>query len=258
VGVIILAVMLFPIYWMVNVSLQPASTMLEADWFPFTPNLSGYITAFHDQWGHLLTSLFVSLGAVVICLVIATPAAYALAHFKLPGSTAATFAIIVSQMIPAVVVANALYPTYNDTGILDNYIGLMLADASLGLPFSILIIRAFMASVSPSLVEAGYVDGASKLRVFWSIVVPIARNSIITGGLFTFLFAWSDFLLSSTLAGKSVRPVTLGVYQYITSYVTDWSTVMATAVLASLPALVLLVIAQRFIAAGITGGATKA
>jgi multiple sugar transport system permease protein len=86
----------------------------------------------------------------------------------------------------------------------------------------------------------------------------VAHNSIITGGLFTFLFAWSDFLLASTLAGKTVRPVTLGVYQYITSYVTDWSTVMATAVLASLPALVLLVIAQRFIAAGITGGATKA
>ena len=89
-------------------------------------------------------------------------------------------------------------------------------------------------------------------------MIPVSRNALITGALFTFLFTWSDFLFALTLTtGENIQPVTLGIFQYIGSHVQDWSAVMATAVLAALPALVLLVLAQKFIAAGATGGAVK-
>jgi multiple sugar transport system permease protein len=106
--------------------------------------------------------------------------------------------------------------------------------------------------------EAGRVDGAGHLRTFLSIVLPMSRNALITAGLFTFLFSWADFLFALTLTTtEDVRPVTLGLYTYIGTYVNDWSSVMATAVLASLPAVVLLVVAQRFVAAGVASGAVK-
>jgi multiple sugar transport system permease protein len=115
-----------------------------------------------------------------------------------------------------------------------------------------------MGRLPASVVEAAQVDGAGPIRAFCSVVLPMSRNALITAGLFTFLFAWGDFLFALTLTTTdAVRPVTLGIYQYIGSYVNDWSTVMATAVLASIPAVLLLVIAQRYVAAGISGGAVK-
>ncbi|WP_445443000.1 carbohydrate ABC transporter permease [Clavibacter sp. km1a] len=258
IGVVILALMLFPVYWMVNISLQPAGPAIQAAWFPFEAQFEGYATALSEQGRALGTSLVIALGSVVLSLAIATPAAYALAQFRFRWINIVLFGILISQMIPGIVVANALYAAYNDVGLLNSIPGLILADSTAGIPFAILIMRAFMANIPPSIIEAAKVDGAGNFRAFRSIVLPVSLNAVITAGLFTFLFTWSDFLFALTLTTTDdVRPITLGIYQYIGTYTADWSTVMATAVLASLPAIVLLLAAQRFIAAGATGGAVK-
>jgi multiple sugar transport system permease protein len=257
-GILFLAVMLFPIYWMINASLQPSGNTLTADFFPTNPSFAGYETAISQQGRNLLTSLVVSAGTVLFSLAVAAPAAYALAQFRFRWINLALLAILVSQMIPGIVIANALYAAYNDLGLLNSIPGLILADSTHSIPFAILILRAFMIGIPPSLVEAARVDGAGLVRAFVSIVIPISRNSLITAGLFSFLFSWSDFLFALTLTTtQDVRPVTLGIYQYLGSEVSNWSAVMATAVLSSLPAIVLLLIAQKYIAAGATGGAVK-
>jgi multiple sugar transport system permease protein len=143
-------------------------------------------------------------------------------------------------------------------GLLNSIPGLIIANSTSAIPFAILIMRSFMLGVPPSIVEAARVDGAGLFRSFISIVVPIARNSLITAGLFTFLFAWSDFLFALTLTTTDdIRPVTLGIYNYLGSQVQNWGPVMATATLSAIPAIILLVIAQKYIAAGATGGAVK-
>lgn len=257
-GIAILVILLFPVYWMVNVSLQPGGRAVGTPWFPVNPDLSGYATAIADQGGNLMTSLIVAAGSVVFSLLIATPAAYALAQFKIPGVGLFLFAILISQMIPGIVVANALYTVYSNLGLLNSIPGLIVADSTAGIPFAILIMRAFMTAIPASVIEAARVDGAGPIRAFFSIALPMSRNALITAGLFTFLFTWSDFLFALTLTTTNeVRPVTLGLYSYLGSYVNDWSAVMATAVLASIPAIVLLTIAQKYIAAGATGGAVK-
>src|SRR6185312_14198419 len=131
----------------------------------------------------------------------------------------------------------------------------IVANAANAIPFGILILRSFMLGMPPEIVEAARVDGAGRIRSFVSVVLPISLNSLITVGLFAFLFAWSDFIFALTLTTKgTVAPVTLGIYTYLGAHVSDWSAVMATAVLASVPAVVLLVVAQKYIAAGATGG----
>jgi multiple sugar transport system permease protein len=258
IAVVIVAVMLFPIYWMVNVSLQPGTAAVGTPWLPLHVTLHGYSTALHDQGRFLITSLLISIGTVIFSLIVAAPGAFALAHFKIRYATPILLAILISQMIPGIVLANALYTAYNDLGLLNTIWGLILADATATIPFAVLILRAYMKAIPTEVLEAAYVDGAGLVRTFLSIVLPLSRNALVSAGLFTFLFAWGDFLFALTLTTRdSVRPVTLGIYTYLSGYINDWNAVMATAVLASLPALVLLVWAQRFVAAGTTAGAVK-
>lgn len=257
-GIVFVALMLFPVYWMVNASLAPGGNSLNTQLFPLDPDVSGYVRAFADQGQNLITSLIVAIGAAVLSLVVATPCAYALAQFPIRGSNTLLFVVLIAQMIPGIVIANALYTAYNTLGLLNTIPGLVLADATAGIPFSILIIRAFMESFPKEIVEAAQIDGCGQVRAFWSIVLPVSINSLITAGIFSFLFAWSDFLMALTLTtGQSIRPVTLGLYTYIGTNDTDWSSVMATAVIASVPAVVLMIAAQKYIAAGATGGAVK-
>ncbi len=257
-GVLVLGVMLFPLYWMVNTALQPESGLLEVSPLPSSLDLSGFTSAIREQGGHLLTSLGVALGAVAICLAIAAPAAYGLARFRLPGTQSIVFGTLITQMVPGIVIANALYSAYVDLGLVNSYFGLMLADASLGIPFAIVLMRSFMVAIPQEVIEAAEADGAGRVRTFLQVVLPMSRNSLITAGLFSFLYAWSDFMFALTLnTTDDVKPVTLGIYQYIGAHVGDWGSVMAASVLSAIPAAVLLVLAQKYIAAGITGGSIK-
>jgi len=257
-GVLLLVLLLFPVYWMVNLSVQSSGSNLASGLFPTEIHLDGYRAAIADQSANLVTSLVVSILSVILTLVIAIPAAYALAQFRLPGLNLILLVLAVTQMIPGIVIANSLYSSYNDLGLLNTMLGLVLADASHSIPFAILLIRTAMQAVPVAVLEAARLDGAGLFRSFRSIAVPLARNGIITASLFSFLFTWSDFLFALTLTTTDdLRPVTLGIYTYLGADQTDWSAVMATSVLASLPAIVLLLVAQRYIAAGASGGAVK-
>jgi multiple sugar transport system permease protein len=258
VAIVLLAVMLFPVYWMLNISLQSSGSALVTTLFPTHPSLSGYHAAIRDQGGNLVTSLLIAGGTVVLTLLIATPCAYALAQFRFRWVSWALLGILLSQMIPGIVVANALYSVYEQLGLLNSIPGLIVANTASAVPFGILITRSYMMGIPSEIVEAAYVDGAGPLRAFVSVVLPVSRNAVITVGLFAFLFAWSDFIFALTLTTKSsVRPITLGIYSYLGDHVENWNSVMATAMLASIPAILLLVVAQRYIAAGASSGAVK-
>jgi multiple sugar transport system permease protein len=260
VGVVILVVLLFPLYWMINVSLQPARDLLRIppELFPFDATLHAYGSALSAESHALLVSLVVSVGTAVLSLAIAIPTAFAMAQLRLWLSRPILFALLVAQVVPSIIMANALFKIMGKLDLLNTVLALILADSTLAVPFAVLILRAFMISVPRELVESAYVDGASRLRALRSIIVPVSRNAIVTAGLFSFLFAWGDFLFGLTLTtSNAVAPITVGLYSFIGAYSTDWNAVMATGVLASIPAAVLLVVAQRYVAAGITGGAVK-
>jgi multiple sugar transport system permease protein len=166
--------------------------------------------------------------------------------------------LLVAQMIPGVVMAMGFYAIYVRLGMLNSVWGLILADSTVAVPFGVLLFTAFMSGLPRELLQAARIDGANAWRTFTSVVMPLSRNSAITVALFAFLWAWSDFVFASTLARNSVlKPVTLGIYSYIGNNTTQWNAIMATAVVASVPAAILLVVAQRYVAAGVTAGAVK-
>ena len=260
VGVVLTALMLFPVYWMINVSLTPQQDMRKdpPDLFPVHPTFQGYQAVLNDQMPYLLTSLLIGLGTVALTLAVSAPAAYALAKLRPRGGGVLGMVLLIAQMIPGIVMAMGFYGIFLNFGVMNTWWGLIVADSTIAVPFGVMIFTAFMSGIPDELTAAALIDGAGSVRTFWSVVLPVSRNALVTVSLFSFLWAWSDFVFANTLdSGGNLRPITLGIYRYIGNNNQEWNAIMATAVVASIPAALLLVLAQRYVAAGVTAGAVK-
>jgi multiple sugar transport system permease protein len=260
VGVVLTALMLFPVYWMINVSFTRSQDMRKTppNWFPIHGTLDGYRAVLHDQGPYIATSLVVGVGTVLLTLVLAAPAGYSLAKLRPKGGGALTLILLIAQMIPGIIMAMGFYAILLRLKVLNTLPGLIGADSTLAVPFGVLIYAAFMSGIPDELLQASRIDGAGAWRTFRSVVLPISRNATVTVALFAFLWAWSDFIFANTLdASGRHLPITLGIYHYIGNNNQQWGAIMATAVVASIPATVLLVLAQRYVAAGVTAGAVK-
>ena len=260
VALVLTAVMLFPVYWMINVSFTRTSDMRKSPppLFPFHGTVSGYVDVLHRQLPYLGTSVVTALGTVVLTLLIAAPAGFSLAKLRPRGGTALSFVLLIAQMIPGIIMAIGFYAIYLKLGVLNTLPGLILADSTIAVPFGVLLFTAFMHGIPDELMQAARIDGAGSWRTFRSVVLPVSRNAVVTVSLFAFLWAWSDFIFATTLdGGGSQQPITLGIYHYIGNNNQQWNAIMATAVIASIPATLLLILAQRYVAAGVTAGAVK-
>jgi multiple sugar transport system permease protein len=228
------------------------------NWFPVDATFEGYRAVLDQQLPYVGTSLLVGAGTVLLTIVLAAPAGYSLAKLRPRGGAAVRFVFLAAQMIPGIIMAMGFYAIYLNLGVLNSWPGLILADSTIAVPFAVLVFTAFMSGIPEELLQAAKTDGAGPLRTFLSIVLPVSRNAVVTVALFAFLWAWSDFIFASTLdGGGRLRPITLGIYQYIGNNNQQWNAIMATAVVASIPATVLLVVAQRYVATGVTAGAVK-
>lgn len=259
IGVVLTLIMLFPIYWMINIAFTDRSAIRSGDLYPKSFTMENFQRAFSDQLPYLGTSLLIAIGCVLFTLVIAMPSSYAIAFLLHKGRKTTNFLLIVAQMIPAVVMALGFYQIFNEIGLLDTIPGLIIADSTVAVPFAVMLLSSFMMGMPHSLIEAAQIDGANQWTVFAKIVVPLSRNSIVTTSLFSFLWAWSDFMFASTLnaGGGRLRPITMGLYDYIGAQNQEWGPMMATAVLASIPTALMLIVAQKYVAAGVTAGAVK-
>jgi multiple sugar transport system permease protein len=197
------------------------------------------------------------LGTVLLALVVAVPAAYALSKYRLRVTVVLVSALLVAQIVPSIVLATSLFIVFHWIHLVNTYPALIIADGTYAIPFAIIVLRAFFFSLPNELMYAARVDGASG-QTFRIIVLPLARSAVITVSVFAFLAGWGDFIFALTiLNGTGIQPVTLGIYNYLGNYSTDWGAVMAAATIAMVPAAILLIVAQRYIATGLTAGSVK-
>lgn len=260
VGILLTAILLFPLYWMLANSLQTSKQIfsIPVSIVPKSITFEPYVSVWQTQLPHLMTSLVIAVGCSLLSVVIATPAAYALAHFRFRLTVFIIFCLLLTQMMPTVTLATPMFLIFNQLGLLNSYLGLILADTTYAVPFAILILRAFFLSVPYELAQAAFVDGASEWGAFIRVILPIVVPAVVTAGLFAFLFAWGDFIYALTLmTTNDIQPVSLSIYAYIGQYSDYWNNAMAVGTLASIPAAVLLIFFQRYITAGLTAGAVK-
>ncbi len=255
----ILLFLLFPLLWVVLSSFQPT-----ADFYAPVPSLiprNFTLENYSDlsaQIPPLVTTLVIATLTAAFSLVVGIPAAYALAVFKWKWVAIAMFLILITQVVPGVMVATPLFLTFAKIGLLNSILGLVIANSAAGVPFTILVLTAFMSGIPNELREAAHLDGAGEWRTLISIIVPTTRSAIVAAGLFSFLFAWGDFLWALTLnTNGAITPLSLSIFKFVGNFQTDWGGIMATSTIALIPAMILLVGAQRYISVGLTAGAVK-
>jgi len=253
---------LFPVYWMAATGLKSRVDIFATPpkLFPIPPDFTSYDReVIHNPV--LLTvftnSVIISLGTMLLTLLLAVPGAYALARFKLRGGSLLLLFLLISQLLPSIVIAGPLFISFTRLGLLNSHIGLILADTTFTLPFSVIILRPFFLAVPTDLEAAGKVDGCTQLGVLWRIVIPYVRPGIITVAAFAFLIAWGEFVFALSLNPRANQPVTIALNKFIGQYGTQWNDLMAVSTVVALPIIIVFSALQRFIVGGLTAGAVK-
>ena len=255
-----LVLVLFPVYAIIVGSFESTNTLFSGTfyWLPHAATLGNYSAVIHAQSANVVTSLVVGTGTALLALVVAVPAAYALSKYRLRVTVILVSSLLVAQIVPSIVLATSLFIIFHWINLVNSYLGLIIADGTYAVPFAILVLRAVLFSLPNELLYAARVDGATEWQTFRMIVLPLARSAVITVAVFAFLAGWGDFIFALTiLNGSGIEPITLGIYTYLGNYSTDWGAVMAAGVFAMVPAGILLVVAQRYIASGLTAGSVK-
>lgn len=256
-------VYLLPLLWIVLTSLKTNSQVLrDPNALVFTPTLQTYAAVISDGLGAILTSLQIGVFVTVAVLVIGVPAAFALARRITPGwnkaIAAVLAALLVLQMVPQPMTVIPLYSVLAGWQLLGTLPGLILADIALLLPFAVMLLRPYVLSIPGALYEAAEIDGASTLQSFLRITVPMLSNGIITVTSVIFISAWGEFVYAiNFLPEGTVLPVSGLLAQQNSTYAANWNTLMALAVLTSLPLLIVFVFAQKRLINGLSLGAVK-
>jgi multiple sugar transport system permease protein len=254
---------LLPLIWIVVTSLKTNSQVLtDPNALFFTPTLDTYASVIGSGLGAIVTSLQIGLIVTAVVLALAVPAAFALAR-RISDAWARVIAIVLAallvlQMVPQPMTVIPLYSVLAGWGILGTLPGLILADIALLLPFAVMLMRPFVLSIPPALYEAAEIDGASMFQSFRLITVPMLTNGIFTVMSIVFISAWGEFVYAiNFLPEGTVLPVSGLLAQQNTTYASNWNSLMALAVLTSLPLLVLFVFTQKRLISGLSLGAVK-
>ncbi|MEU9731361.1 carbohydrate ABC transporter permease [Streptomyces sp. NPDC048002] len=254
---------LFPVYWMIATAFKPSRDIqsYEPRLIPREWTLEHFRTAVQADSFALFwrNSLLVTLSAVLLALVVALGAAYAVARLRWRGRRQFMLAVFIAQMAPWESLIIPIYIISRDTDMLDRLPTLTLIYFMITLPFTVVVLRGFIAGIPPELEEAAQVDGCTRLGAFRRIAFPLLAPGLMATSLFGFITAWNEFTYANFLIIKQQDSRTLPVWlsSFQTTFGTDWGATMAASTLFALPALIVFLALQRHVTSGLTAGGVK-
>jgi len=210
-------------------------------------------------FGHQLrNSLIVSLVTTLLGIFLACTAAYAFSRFRFPGRRAGLLSFLVIQMFPGTMMMIPIYILIDRLGLLDQLLGLVLVYSTTAIPFCVWMLKGYFDTIPKELEESAIIDGASRVRIFWSIVLPLAKPAIAVTGLFSFMTAWNEFILAATFMNEETS-VTLPVMLngFVSRTTVEWGHFAAGAIIVSIPVVALFFLLQRHLVGGLTAGGVK-
>lgn len=263
VAILIGLFLFFPIYWLVISAFKPEAELYRVipTIFPEGFTVKHFSTALFqgDLPLHLKNSLINSTSAAAINTWLALYAGFSFAKYRYLGRRFVMGFLLSAQMFPFGLLLITLYPAMSDLGLLDTRLGLILSYIVFALPVSTYMLYSYFSQVPDPLIEAARADGASDLRIFHTIVVPISLPAIVTVFLYSFMWSWNDLLYSMTIVvSRDLRTVGPGLLlNYLNETNSDWGGAMAASILASLPVVTAFLFLQRLFIQGVTAGAVK-
>jgi multiple sugar transport system permease protein len=253
---------LFPFYWLINTSLKTGSDLSSANLVPPHPTLDNYTSIFEDSafTKALRNSAIIAGSVTALSLLIGSFAGYALARLHLPFKFLILAILLSISTFPPIAIAAPIFEIWTDIGLYNTYLGLILPSLAFGLPLTVYILASFFRDIPRELEEAAMIDGATRFQAFRKIIVPLGAPGVVTAGLLVFIFAWNEFLFAITLTSTPDRrpvPAAIAFFTGSTQFELPLGTISAASVVVTIPLIVLVLIFQRRIVAGLTAGAVK-
>lgn len=262
-GLAIALIYLIPVYWMVATSLKEAGDVFNSppDLVPSPPTLAAYREAVFGSSAVLQgiwSSTIITIPTLLLTLVLAVPAAYGLARFSLRVNGAVMLLMLAAQMLPTISLALPMFAIFSDYGLVDTYVGLIIANTSLALPFAVVMLRPYMLAIPQDLMDAGLLDGCTGFRAFWRIGLPLVQPGLVMVATLTFVMTWGEFVFGLTLAiTDAIQPITVVLNRFVAQFGTQWTNLMAVSTVIAIPIIVIFVLLQKYVVAGISEGGIK-
>ena len=258
-GVAITALFLFPIYWLFMISFKTPEEIYSfpPKWFPGQFQFDNYAVLFKDGDANTVMNSFIIAGSsTLIAMFLGTICAYSLARYRTGGEHLANW-IISQRMIPPIAVVFPIFLLYVWLGLVDTFIGVILLYTAFNLPYVIWMMRGYILDIPRALEESALVDGCTRWQVIWKVVFPMSRAGLFATAIFTFVFAWNDFLFALVLTRTEATTYTVQVTHYFGGQSNFWAKISAMSVLGTLPIFVAVAFMQRYLVRGISLGAVK-
>lgn len=264
IAVVICFFAVFPFVWMISVSFKPASEVYAIPaLLPKAPTLNGYRTMLTPSGAFSFTtwlrnSVIVSLATTLFSLIIATLGAYGISRFRFRGRKTLSYIILTTQVIPGALIIVPLYVIMGSMNLLDSLFGLILAYTTFTIPFCTWMMKGYFDTISPSIDEAAMVDGANRFQVFAKIALPLSLPGLAATTIFAFISGWNEYIFASVLLRSySNWTLPIGIASFQGQYDTNWATLMAGAVMITVPVVIIFWLLQKHLVAGMTAGAVK-
>jgi multiple sugar transport system permease protein len=259
VACLLVMVFVFPVYWLFIISFKTPDEIFAFPpvWYPKSIQFSNYFVLFKDGDAKtVLNSLILASTSTIIAMILGTIAAYSLVRFKTGGENLAVW-IISQRMMPPVAIVFPVFLLYVFFGWVDTFFGLILLYTAFNLPYVIWMMRGYIEDIPLELEESALVDGCSRWEVLWKVVMPMARSGLFATAVFTFVFAWNEFLFALVLTRTEVTTYTVQVTHYFGGQSNFWAKIAAMSVLGTIPVFIAVATMQRYLVRGISMGAVK-
>jgi multiple sugar transport system permease protein len=253
---------LIPVMWIASLSLKPATQLSDKRFIPKDFSLDNYDTIFNTETftKALVNSLGIAGLATLISILLAAMAAYALARLNFAGKAVILSGALAVAMFPPISIVGSLFNIWRDVGLYDTWLGLIIPYMTFTLPLAIYTLSAFFREIPWELEQAAQMDGATPFQAFTKVIVPLAAPGVFTAAILVFIFAWNDFIFANTLTSTDnarTVPAALAFFTGGSQFEQPIGAIAAASIVVTIPIIIMVLIFQRRIVAGLTAGAVK-
>lgn len=263
-GLVIAVVFLIPyaVMFFGSVKSKPEIRSVNPTYFPTEWRWENYLTMWSTPetplWQNVVSTVIISVGATLLVLLVALPAAYYTARFRFPGRLVFLLLVIVTQMLQPAILTAGIFREFTLLGLNDTWLAMILVNAAFNLSFGTWIMHAFFASIPLEVEEAAQIDGAGPLTVLWRVSLPLVWPGIVTATIFTFVACWNEFAASLVIMSTAGnRPLSVALTSFVGQYETSWHYVFGVSIVAIVPVILLFMLIERRLIGGLTAGAVK-
>ena len=258
-ALVVMIFFVFPIYWLFAISFKTPEEIFHFPpvWYPKSIQFANYWVLFKDGDALSVWNSFLLAGSsTIVAMILGTMCAYSLVRFKTGGENFSVW-IISQRLMPPIAIIFPIFLLYVFFGWVDSYGGLILLYTAFNLPYVIWMMRGYIEDIPLELEESALVDGCSRWAVLWKVVFPMARAGLFATAVFTFVFAWNEFIFALVLTRTEVTTYTVQVTHYFGGQSNFWAKIAAMSVLGTVPVFITVATLQRFLVRGISMGAVK-